>query len=162
LINFAQSQELLLVSRLAEIFKAEGKLPRDVSIAIGKWYNETLTELQRLHAFSGDEGHLKRAVEDDGSIVDRFLLRLPTRMGLGPYTDWEDAKSSQLLIAKVELAKQGIERWQPEPRPTPGPDDLEERMARALVHIKGLFQSLEIPPEKQKEILTRLLKEISE
>lgn len=162
LANFAQSQGLLLLSRLADMFEAKGKLLDDVSIAVGKWYNETLTELQRLHAFPGDEGCLKRAVEEDGSIVERFLVHLPVGMGLGPYTDWEDARNLEDFVARVEVAKQNIEQWlQGKTVDRPG-GDLGERMARALAQIRSVFQRLNIPSEKQKEILARLLEEISE
>jgi len=163
--NCANSQELLLLSGLAEVFEADGKLQSDVSKAISKWYNETLTELQRLHSFSGDVGHLKRAVEDDGTIVDRFLVDLPARMGMSAYLDWVDPQSFELFTTKVKLAKKTIEDWIAPP-PSGVTSSLEERVATALAHIKLLlrdvFQELDIPVEKQREILHELLEEIAE
>jgi len=162
LANYAQSQELLLVSRLADVFEAEGKTQSDLAMAVGKWYNETLTEPQRVHVFVGDEGHLKQAVEQDAPIVDRFLIGLPAKMGLGAYTEWGDSASFELFITKAELAKRAIEQWTPsEPLPTLI-TDLPARIARAMAEVKRIFQTLRIPLENQREILTQLLKEIAE
>lgn len=161
LANYAQSQELLLVSRLADVFEAEGKTQRDLAVAVSKWYSETLTEPQRVHVFTGDEGYLKQAVEQDAPVVDRFLVNLPAKMGLGAYTDWGDRASFELFITKVELAKRAIEQWTPL-EPLPLPDNLSARIAKAVVEVKRIFQTLSIPLENQREILARLLKEISE
>jgi hypothetical protein len=161
LANYAQSQELLLVSRLADVFEAEGKTQSDLATAASKWYNETLTEPQRVHVFTGDEGYLKQAVEQDAPVVDRFLVGLPARMGLGAYTDWGDRASFDLFIAKVELAKGAIEQWTPAEPPV-RPDDLRTRIAKAVAQVKHVFRTLRIPLENQREILAQLLKEISE
>lgn len=162
--NYANSQELLLLSRLAEVFEADGRLQGDVSKAIGKWYNETLTEPQRLHTFSGDGGHLKRVAEKDGSIVDRFLMDLPALMGMGAYTDWVAPQSFELFTAKVKLAKTAVEDWIAPP-PGGAASSLEERTAAALaqmrVLIRDIFEELNIPLEKQREILRELLEEIT-
>jgi len=162
LANYAQSQELLLISRLAGIFEAEGKTQRDLAMAVSKWYNETLTEPQRVHVFTGYEGYLKQAVEQDAPVVDRFLVNLPAKMGLGAYTDWGDKASFELFITKVELAKWAIEQWTP-PEPTRTPiADLPARIVRAMAEVKRIFQTLSIPLENQREILAELLKEIAE
>jgi hypothetical protein len=162
LANYAQSQELLLVSQLADVFEAEGKTQSDLAMAVSKWYNETLTEPQRVHVFTGDEGYVKQAVEQDAPIVDRFLVNLPAKIGLGAYTDWGDRASFELFITKVELAKRAIEQWTPPSEPLPPLDNLSARIAKAVGEVKRIFQTLSIPLENQREILAQLLKEIAE
>jgi hypothetical protein len=163
LANYAQSQELLLVNRLADVFEAGGKTQSDLATAVVKWYNETLIEPQRVHVFTGDEGHLKQAVEHDAPIVDRFLVNLPAKMGLGAYTDWGDSASFELFITKVELAKRAIEQWTPpEPLLPPPVADLPARIAKAISEVKRIFQTLRIPLENQRGILAQLLEEIAE
>jgi hypothetical protein len=162
-MNYTETQALILIKELATRFEAEGSTREDLAIAIRNWYNSKLSESQRLHTFGSDAGHLKKAVEAEGSIDQRMLESLPNAMGLGAYTSWIETTTSDLFLTKVVLAKKEIESWQPPlgeedegdiaiPPPSP--------VETAKVQIKAVLTNLGLSDELQRQALKELLGEL--
>ena len=159
--GYVRSKEASLLAELGTVFNASGSTEVDVAEALRGWYNKMLTETQRLHSFGGDEGCLLQAVRQEGSIVESMLRTLPSGVGLGPYTEWESDDTKDLFILRIKLAKQNIEAWVPPTGKETPEGDLEMRTSRAERQIRSLFDELGIPPPARKEILERLLKELT-
>lgn len=164
LVNYADTQALILIKGLVTKFEAEGSTREDLSIAVREWHKSKLSESQRLHTFPGDAGDLKRAIEAGGSIDQRMLLDLPERMGLGPYTSWIETTTSDLFLTKVELAKKEIETWQPQAPPKGGEDDTPPfgSVDRAKAQVKTMLATLGLSDDLQKQVLQELLDELGQ
>lgn len=166
LMNYAETQARILIQKLVTRFEAEGSTRDDLAIATRSWYNSVLSESQRLHTFVGDAGHLKRAIEAEGPIDQRMLEDLPDAMELGAYTSWTETTTSDLFLAKVGLAKNEIEAWQPQPHP-PGGDNGDgvappSPVEMAKVRIKAVLTNLELSDDLQKQVLKELLDELEQ
>lgn len=160
--GYVRSRAAALFGELAKVFNARGSTEAEVGEAARQWYNEILSEFQRIHNFVENERHLLEAVCQEGPISESLLCTLPYKMGLGPYTDWDSESSKDLFIARLELAKKNVEIWQPDyPGGQPQPqEELQARASSASKRILALFDELGIPPSTRREILERLLKEL--
>ena len=159
--GYSRSKEASLFAKLGMVFDAVGSTEIDVATAMRGWYNNVLTETQRLHAFVGDEGRLLQAVRQEASVAENMLHTLPSGMGLGAYTEWEADATEDLFILKIKLAKQTIETWTPPTGKEPPEKDLDARASRAEKEIRNLFDELKIPQTVKKAILEKLLKELA-
>jgi hypothetical protein len=164
LVNHAGTQARILIQELVTKFEAEGSTREDLAIATRNWYNTKLSESQWLHTFGGDEGHLKKAIEAEGPIDQRMLEDLPDAMGLGAYTSWTETTTSDLFLARVELAKKEIESWLPPP-PTRGEesgggDVASDPVKTAKLHIQAVLAKLGLSKDQQRELFRELLGEL--
>lgn len=156
--SHAQAKESKLLAEVGAIFGAKGNTQSEAAEAIKAWYNFQLTEAQRMHPFSGDERFLLRAAREEGAILQRMLYTLAENMGLKSFREWE-TDNSELFLAKLKLAKQSIEGWDPT-KPPPGPDGDEGGKVLARAQIQAIFKKLGIPKSAQIEVLSSLLEEI--
>lgn len=157
--SHAQAKETKLLAEVGALFEAQGNTQSEVAEAVKAWYNLGLTEAQRMHPFSGDEGHILRAAREEAPIVQRMLYTLPENMGLKSFTQWE-ADNSDLFLAKLKLAKQGIESWKPtKPSPGLGGEDAQ-KVLHARAQIQAIFKELKIPKSAQIQVLSNLLEEL--
>ena len=159
LAGYAQAFEDTLVEEFCNLFSAKGKTRPEFDEALKSWYNG-LTEPQRLHPFSGDEVHLKAAVQAEETVVERICHQLPANMGLGAYISWEEDKT-ETFIARVKAAKLGIEAYKPpKPPPPPPPPPPVNAIEEAIKRIGEVFEQLRLNLEERKDILWNLLEEL--
>ena len=156
--GYTQAKGTKLLAEIGAIFGAEDDTQEEVAEAIKNWY-KALNEAQRMHTFGGDEGHLIQAAREEASIVQRMLNMLPQDMGLKSFYEWE-ADNSDIFLAKLKLAKQGIESWIPKAKPV-GPDNEDaQKILRARTQILAILKELNLPRSVQREVLSNLLQEL--
>jgi hypothetical protein len=159
LANYIQGRRLKAIEQLCDAFGTTGRTQTDLDTAVRRWYSE-LPEFRRLHRFAGEAGHLITAINEEGDVVQRFLVRLPETLGLPPYTEWVEVNASDMLALKVQLGKTTIEAWMPTDEPessAPKALNLSDKIrnqVRTLLEMSGLVRDAQI------EILKSLLADL--
>ncbi|MCL0034304.1 hypothetical protein M1N21_00025 [Dehalococcoidia bacterium] len=156
--GYAQAKGSKLLAEIGAIFGAEGDTQEEVAEAVKNWY-KALNEAQRMHSFGGDEGHIIRAAREEAPVVQRMLNMLPQNMGLKSFPEWE-ADNSDLFLAKLKLAKQGIESWTPRAKPGGPESEDAQKTLRARTQIMAILKELNLPKSVQIEVLSSLLEEL--
>ncbi len=159
LSSYPQSIENTLIEHLSDIFNAEGKTHPELDNALKGWY-KGLTEPQRLHSFTGDEGHLINAIRREGSVVERICHQLPAGMGMGDYLEWEEDKTTE-FIARVKAAKLSVQAYSGSPETeTSSRRRTAYTVEEAVTCVKNLFVSINLTPNEQEKVLRKLLEEL--
>ncbi len=156
---YAGARASRLLAAIGAMFGAETEHQEEAALAMQRWYR-ALTEVQRMHPFRGDEGHLIEAAREGTPIIERMLNRLPERMRLKPFMEWE-ADRSATYLARLRSAKQSIENWRPEVDPK-GSNTHEKQILHARTQIDALLKELDLPVSIQRELLSALLEELGE
>jgi len=155
--GYGQVKEAKLLVEIRNVFGASGDTQEEIAEAVKNWY-KSLSEAQRMHPFSGDQGHLLRSAREEAPVVQRMLYMLPANMGLGAIREWT-ADNSDAFLAKLKLAKQGIESWTPG-KPAGTEDIQAQKILQARAQIEAIFKELKLSKSVQAEILTSLLEEL--
>ncbi|MFC1714412.1 hypothetical protein ACFL6S_12150 [Candidatus Poribacteria bacterium] len=156
----AQAVENGLIERLSLLFKSTGKTHPELDNALKAWYNDTLTDIQRLHNFSRDEAQLMKAAKTEGDVIKRVCRQLPDDMGIGDYLDWEDDKTTEFVL-RVKVAKLVIQDYN---------ESLEVQISSqgqsntpieaAMRRVRDLFVDLNLTASEREQVLWTLLEEL--